>query len=119
MFQRHCLAVSIALLAIVMSAAPGGQTPPPAVAANFVPDWTFKGTSLNGTDHIGQATWRVENGEIIGTPTGPDGGWLLINPGYQDVQFAGAFRCAAACTAGVMVRSEKTRERASKAFSRR
>ena len=108
MFQRLCLAVSVALLAFVMSAAPGGQTQPPAVSANFVPDWTFKGTSLEGTDHVGQATWRVENGEIIGTPTGPDGGWLLINPGYQDVEFAGAFRCAAACTAGVMVRSEKT-----------
>jgi 3-keto-disaccharide hydrolase/VCBS repeat protein/FG-GAP repeat protein len=108
MFQRYCLAVSIALLPIVMSAAPGGQTQAPAVVADFVPDWTFKGTSLNGTDHIGQATWHAQDGEIVGTPNGTDGGWLLINPGYQDVQLAGSYKCAAACTAGIMVRSEKT-----------
>ena len=29
---------------------------------------------------------RVENGEIVGTPTAPDGGWLLLDKGYQDVQ---------------------------------
>src|SRR5207249_8374013 len=33
---------------------------------------------------------------------------LLIDPGYQDVQVAGSYRCSAACTAGVMVRSEKS-----------
>jgi hypothetical protein len=72
----------------------------------FEPDWTFTGSSLDGTRQIGQATWRVENGEIVGTPTGPDGGWLLFGTGYQDVRFEAAYRCAAACTAGVMVRSE-------------
>src|SRR4029450_9572267 len=41
------------------------------------------------------------------TPTSPDGGWLLLDKGYQDVQFAALYRCAGACTAGVMVRSEK------------
>src|SRR6187431_445592 len=73
----------------------------------FAPDWTFKGSALAGTQQVGQATWRAENGEIIGTPTSPDGGWLLLDKGYQDVQFAALYRCAAACTAGVMVRSEK------------
>ena len=41
-----------------------------------------------GLQQVGQATWRAENGEIIGTPTGPEGGWLLLGTGYQDVQFA-------------------------------
>ena len=41
---------------------------------------------------LGQATWRAENGEIIGTPSGPDGGWLLLENGYQDVQFAALYR---------------------------
>ena len=72
-----------------------------------MPDWTFKGSVLTGTQQIGQATWRAENGEIIGTPTGADGGWLLVNPGYQDVLVAGSFRCAAACSAGVMLRTER------------
>jgi hypothetical protein len=76
-------------------------------ARTFIPDWTFKGSALTGTQQMGQATWRAENGEIIGTPSGPDGGWLVLGNGYQDVQFAASYRCAGECTAGVMVRSEK------------
>src|SRR3954470_16267250 len=73
----------------------------------FVPDWTFKGSALSGMKQVGEATWRAENGEIIGTPTGPDGGWLLLENGSQDVQVAASYRCAAECTAGIMIRSEK------------
>src|SRR5678815_5849064 len=108
MFQRRILVVSISLIAVVLSIAPYAQTPAPAGPATFVPDWTFKGSALTGTQQVGQATWRAENGEIVGTPTSADGGWLLINPGYQDVLFAGSFRCAAACSAGVMLRTENT-----------
>src|SRR5699024_4976658 len=71
------------------------------------PDWTFKGSALTGMQQVGQATWRAENGEIIATPTSPDGGWLLLGNGYQDGQVAASSRCAAACTVGIMVRSEK------------
>ena len=35
----------------------------------FVADWTFKGSALTGMQQVGNATWRAENGEIIGTPT--------------------------------------------------
>jgi 3-keto-disaccharide hydrolase/FG-GAP-like repeat/FG-GAP repeat len=108
MFRRRRLVVSTALVAVVLSTALGGQTPAPSIHATFVPDWTFKGSSLTGSDQIGQATWRAENGEIVGTPTSTDGGWLLINPGYQDVQVAGSYRCAADCTVGVMLRGEKS-----------
>ena len=108
MFHRRSLVVSISLVAVVLSTALGGQTPAPPLPGTFVPDWTFKGSALTGTDQIGQATWRAENGEIIGTPTSADGGWLLINPGYQDVLVAGSYRCAADCTAGVMLRGEKS-----------
>ncbi len=76
-------------------------------ARTFAPDWTFKGSALSGAQQVGQATWRAENGEIIGTPTGPDGGWLLLESGYQDVQVAASYKCAGECTAGIMVRSEK------------
>jgi hypothetical protein len=89
---------SIAAISIGIS----GQT-----TRTFLPDWTFKGSALTGMQQVGQATWRAENGEIIGTPAGPDGGWLLLPNGYQDVQVAASYRCAAECTAGIMVRSEK------------
>ena len=74
----------------------------------FAPDWTFKGSALTGTQQIGQATWKAENGEIVGTPTSPDGGWLLLNGGYQDVEVGGDFKCAGDCKVGVMLRSDKT-----------
>ena len=35
---------------------------------NFVPDWTFKGSSLASAHMLGSADWRAENGEIVGTP---------------------------------------------------
>ena len=41
--------------------------------------------------------------------TGQDGSYLarlLLDKGYQDVQFSASYRCAAGCTAGVMVRPE-------------
>ena len=108
MFQRLILGVTISLVAVALSVAPTAQTPGPARPATFAPDWTFKGSALTGTEQIGEATWRAENGEIVGTPKSPDGGWLVINPGYQDVQVGGSYRCAGACNVGVMVRSEKT-----------
>jgi hypothetical protein len=91
-------AVAVAALSIGLS----GQLP-----GTFAPDWTFKGSALAGMQQVGQATWRAENGEIIGMPSSPDGGWLLLDKGYQDVQVAASYRCAAGCTAGIMVRSEK------------
>src|SRR5690349_11241601 len=107
MFRRPSLVIFTAALAIAVSASPYGQSAAPAgkppaassavVPATFVPDWTFSGSAIGAMRPVGQATWRAENGEIIGTPTSADGGWLLINPGYQDVLVAGSVRCTAAC----------------------
>jgi hypothetical protein len=75
---------------------------------NFVPDWTFTGNALTGWQSVGQADWRVENGEIVGRPKSPEGGWLVLNQQLQDVQVTTMFRCVTGCSAGVMVRAEKT-----------
>jgi hypothetical protein len=75
---------------------------------NFVPDWTFKGSSLNGFRTRGHAEWKAVNGEIVGTPTSADGGWLVLDKTLQDVQFAANVHCAADCIGGVMVRAEQT-----------
>ena len=81
-----------------------------AVAASpvvFVPDATFHGSSLTGWHPLGQAKWRAENGEIVGTP-GEGGGWLLLDKSYQDIGFFTSFRCGAGCKTGVLLRAEKT-----------
>ena len=77
---------------------------------NFVPDVVFAGSSLTGWQPIGQATWRAENGEIVGSPGAAAGGWLLANPSYQDVAVFASFRCAAGCQTGVLLRAERTAE---------
>jgi hypothetical protein len=77
-----------------------------AASKNFVPDVVFKGSSLTGWRPLGQADWRAENGEIVGTPKG--GGWLIADRPYQDVAFYASVRCAEGCKAGVLLRAEKT-----------
>ena len=62
-------------------------------APEFVPDTTFTGSALTGWQPLGDATWRATNGEIVGTPSSPGGGWLVLNRSYQDVQFFSRVKC--------------------------
>src|SRR5262245_16401962 len=81
-----------------------------AATHDFIPDFVFKGSSLNAWRTVGNASWRAENGEITGTPQTPDGGWLMLDKGYQDVKLYTEFRCSQSCDAGVLVRAAKTAE---------
>jgi len=78
-----------------------------AASQNFVPDYVFKGSALTGWHKLGQADWRAENGEIGGVPK-ENGGWLVLDKGYQDIGVHASFRCTGACKAGVLLRAEKT-----------
>ena len=55
-----------------------------AAPKDFIPDIVFSGSSLSGLRQIGTATWKAENGEITGTPSSAEGGWLVFDKGYQD-----------------------------------
>jgi hypothetical protein len=77
---------------------------------NFVPDWTFKGSSLASARILGGANWRAENGEIVGTPKAPEGGWLIFDKPLQDTQFATTLRCTGGCRTGVMLRAQTTKD---------
>ena len=82
-----------------------------AAVPNWIPDVTFKATSLAGWHVLGQADWRVQNGEIIGTVRpGGYGGWLALDRSYQDVALYANFRCNSGCQTGVLLRAEKTAE---------
>ena len=77
-------------------------------APEFVPDTTFTGSALAAWQPLGDATWRATNGEIVGTPTSPAGGWLVLNRSYQDLQFFSRVKCDGACTTGLFLRMQKT-----------
>jgi len=103
MFSKRSY-VMTAIAAVIVAAAFA------AAPSAFVPDTVFKAASLSGWHTLGQADWRVENGEIVGTPKSPGGGWLVLDKSYQDVGFFASFRCAEGCKTGVLFRAEKTPE---------
>ena len=103
MSDRHGYGIAAAAALLLVPVFAGGPT--------FVPDATFKGSSLAGWHAMGQAEWRAQNGELIGTvKQGGSGGWLVLDHPYQDVGFHASFRCTGGCKTGVLLRAEKTAE---------
>jgi hypothetical protein len=77
--------------------------------ANFKPDGAVTGSTLAGWHVLGDADWKNQNGELVGTTKpGGSGGWLVMDKSFQDVQLYVSFRCTGACTSGVLVRAQKT-----------
>ncbi len=79
-----------------------------AATHDFVPTTVFKGSALTGWHPLGAATWTANNGEITGTPKAAEGGWLVLDKGYQDTQFYTEFKCSGPCNAGLLFRATKT-----------
>src|SRR3954451_20448621 len=65
-----------------------------------------RANDLSSWHKLGNATWRVENGEIVSTPSS-GGGWLVLDKSFQDVRVNASFRCSSECEAGVLLRAEK------------
>src|SRR5260221_12457030 len=100
--MRRLTIAGIALVATVTA------VPVSGTRSTFVPDWTFKGNTLAGWQAMGQATWRAVDGELIGTPKAPDGGWLVLDKSFQDVEFGADFRCPSGCKTGGLLRAAQT-----------
>lgn len=79
-----------------------------AVPTSFIPDSTFQGSSLKGWHVLGQAGWRAEKGELIGTPKSAAGGWLMLDKSYQDIALFASFHSTGDCKTGVLLRARKT-----------
>src|SRR4051812_27592564 len=79
--------------------------------ANFKPDGMVSGSTLAGWHVMGDAAWKAQNGELVGTAKpGGNGGWLVMDKSFQDVQLYASYRCTGACTSGVLLRAQKTPE---------
>ena len=59
-------------------------------------------------------TGARRTGKSSELPRPPDGGWLILDKPFQDVQFASTYRCTGGCRAGVMLRAQKSRRTAFK-----
>src|ERR1700740_3089837 len=85
-----------------------GTTPLVASGPSFQPDTKMDGTSLRGWHPYGQADWRTETGEIVGTAKAGSGGWLSLDHAYQDSALYAEYRCTNGCVTGMLFRAEKT-----------
>jgi len=92
-----------AVLAIVL-----GSITVTVTAQHYRTDRKYTPTNLAGWHVLGDAEWRVENGEYVGTPKSPSGGWLVLDQAFQDTGFFAHFKCTGGCKSGVMLRAEKT-----------
>ncbi len=95
-------AVALAIFGLLMR--------PAAANRNFVPDWTFKGSSVAAFRTLGDADWTAQNGEIVGKPRSAAGGWLILDRPLQDVEFASTYLCTGGCRAGLMLRMKSSDE---------
>src|SRR6188768_238920 len=95
-------------LGLVATLAAFLTVPVAGTRSTFIPDFTFKGSTLAGWHALGAADWKAVDGELVGTPKSPDGGWLVLDKSFQDVQFGADFKCVGACKTGVLLRAEKT-----------
>jgi len=91
---------TIALIAVIMAAT--------LTAQHYRTDTKYPATSLAGWHVLGEAEWRAQNGEYVGTAKGPSGGWLVLDQSLQDTGFFAQFKCSGGCKSGVLLRAEKT-----------
>jgi hypothetical protein len=103
--------MKLSSLAIVVAVAVGilGNTAY-ADGPNFAGGEKFAGSSLKGWTSLGAAQWKVENGEIVGTPTQDSGGWLLLDKSYSNLAVYANLQCGEGCKPGLLLRAEKTPE---------
>lgn len=79
-------------------------------ASDFVPDTTFRGSTLGDWKVVGDGKWSAASGEVTGTASAAGGSWLVLGQSYQDVNFFSRFRCVSPCNAGVLFRVQDTPE---------
>jgi hypothetical protein len=102
MARRYTPAV-VALGFIALASAPLKTAGP-----SFTPDATVSGSSLAGWHPLGAATWRIEKGELVGTPAQSGAGWLVLDKSLQDVAVYASFMCRQGCETGILLRAQKT-----------
>src|ERR1700722_3390862 len=91
---------------------------------SFMPDFSFKGSSLDGWHPLGSASWQAPEGEISageisaaktgagnpGTSAAGAASWLVLNRSFQDVDVQLEMKVAPGAEGGLLVRMEKTAE---------
>jgi 3-keto-disaccharide hydrolase/FG-GAP-like repeat len=91
------------VLAILLIMVSGNSKPAFAAAASPGSKPAFDGKTLSGWHQQGEASWKVDQGEIVGAVRGVSGGWLVLNDSYEEVGVAFWFRCNGDCQTGILL----------------
>ena len=97
---RFLLSAGIAVVIGCSTPNSGEQQPVPGV------------TSMAGWHEQGPASWRVQDGEIVGTVSQSGVGGLLVqDTAYQDVALKFSFRCTGECKPGIVLAMQDAGDR--------
>ncbi len=103
LLRGRLLACAIAVWSMPLAAARvcAQQSPAP----DFVPDFTFTGSHLDGWHAAGSAVWEADQG-VISVEAAPDsgGGVLLLDDTFENLAVYSRFRCSQECDAGLLIR---------------
>lgn len=75
---------------------------------SYIPDYTFKGSALIGWKSFGEANWKAQNGEIMGTAKPGSAGWLVLDRSFQDISINTLIRVPTGTEGGILFRREKS-----------
>lgn len=108
--MKPVICIAFIFIAVFSCAAQQAQDAPLSeFGLSFLPDHTFKGSSLNGWHTLGDVNWQANNGELVGkTKAGSKGGWLVMDSAYQDVAFHALFKATGNSETALLFRTEKT-----------
>ena len=93
---------------LVVTLAVASVAPAVGEGPSFHPDASLEGSRLTGWHSLGQADWRLSDGQLTGTPKDAPGGWLVLDHSYQDIGLYAQFQCTGGCQCGVLFRIQKT-----------
>ncbi len=74
----------------------------------FKADVRLEGSSLEGWQTFGQASWSMQDGVITGRPRSDSGGWLMLDKKMANIGAYSKILCPKSCKAGLLLRAEKT-----------
>jgi len=78
---------------------------------SFIPDYTYKGSSLKGWQTLGGAVWTAKDGVLTGkSKPGSGAGWLTLDHSFQDISVNTLIKVKGEGEAGLLFRAEKTAE---------
>jgi hypothetical protein len=109
--KSFLLLVAFSCMIVLASAQTASNDTLSEFTLSFQPDHSFKGSSLRGWHVLGDAEWQAKDGDLIGkAKPNSNGGWLVLDSGYQDIGFHALFKSSGSNETALLLRMEKTNE---------